>query len=126
MAENQKTETDSYSVDFSKHFPKPLGKFDYRGKVYPAWAPHQLGQAAMAQINGVGAAMKRCKVLAEQYDVIVDAIVALVPTAPAASLKNEPFESLLGAFGDLTAAGATTRPTKAGRKKSGSRRTSAQ
>lgn len=128
MAKESKSEND-YSVDFDAFHPAPKGTFNYRGKGYPAWSPFQLGQGAFARIDSVGASLKACKTVSEQFDVIVDAIVLLVPTAPAAELRNEAFDALVDTFTSLAAAGQTEktpRPTKAGRNRSGSRRTTAQ
>lgn len=128
MAKDQ-TSADVYTVDFYTFHPKPKGTFSYRGTSYPAWSPLQLGQRAFAQIDSVGDTLKSCKTVTEQFDVIVDAIVLLVPTAPAELLRNEPFDALIDAFTSLAAAGQvekTPRPTKAGRNRSGSRRTTAR
>jgi hypothetical protein len=119
-----------YDVDFATFHPTPRGTFHYRGTAYAAWSPFQLGQSSFAKIDGVGAALKAADTIEQQYAVIIDAILVLVPGAPADCLRDEPFEALSGAFASLVSDGKpvsdTARPMKAGRKKSGSRRTTAR
>lgn len=118
-----------YVVDFNVFHKKPRGIFDYHGKKHPAWSPRQLGQADSARIDSVGADLKASTNISEQYDVIVAAITLMVPSIPAETLRKESFEALLDAFAALISEGKpldAVRPTKAGRKPSGSRRTTAQ
>ncbi len=123
---SKKETTEGYAVDFAAFHPTPRGTFQYKGKAHKAWSALQLGQSAFARIDTVGPRLKDCKSIAEQYDVIVEAIVLLVPTAPGAELREEPFDALMSALSSLISEGKAARPTKAGRKMSGSRRTTAQ
>ena len=117
----------TFVVDFETFAPVPRGKFTYRGEEHAAYHPLQLGEATLGQMQQVDKRVEQCKTMAEQVDVLVSAITTFVPSAPGSQLRNEPFESLYRALVALMSAGENgERPTTAGRKRSGSRRTTAR